>query len=130
MMSEEVQHSMKWTMRATNRAVCTEALKREVQWLEKGNIKSISNSWYNDIGEKMYTEERSWSREDITDEKIEDYISMRERTMPSDTEESRRMAVVWQIIREEAEAYFTGSKSIEEVADLITNRVQLYMDEY
>ena len=40
------------------------------------------------------------------------------------------MAVVWQIIREEAEAYFTGSKSIEEVADLITNRVQLYMDEY
>lgn len=130
MMSEEVQHSMKWTMRATNRAVCTEALKREVQWLEKGNIKSISNSWYNDIGEKMYTEERSWSREDVTDEKIEDYISMRERAMPSDTEESRRMAVVWQIIREEAEAYFTGSKSIEEVADLITNRVQLYMDEY
>ena len=39
------------------------------------------------------------------------------------------MKPVWQIIREESEAYFTGDKSIEEVADIITNRVQLYLDE-
>ena len=39
------------------------------------------------------------------------------------------MKPIWQIIQEEAEAYFTGDRSIEEVADIITNRVQLYLDE-
>ena len=72
---------------------------------------------------------RSWTREDITDEKVAEYISMRDSAEPRDAEENRRMKPIWQIIREESEAYFTGDKSIEEVADIITNRVQLYLDE-
>lgn len=33
------------------------------------------------------------------------------------------------IVREESQYYFNGSKSIEQVADIIKNRVQLYLDE-
>lgn len=34
------------------------------------------------------------------------------------------------LICEDAEAYFSGTKSIEEVTPIIQNRVQLYMDEH
>ena len=54
---------------------------------------------------------------------------MRDRAEPGDDEEDRRMKPIWQIIWEESEAYFVGDKSIEEVADIINNRVQLYLDE-
>lgn len=36
---------------------------------------------------------------------------------------------IWDIVEEEAEAYFAGTKSAEEVAKVIDNRVQLYLDE-
>ncbi|MBQ6735495.1 MAG: carbohydrate ABC transporter substrate-binding protein [Lachnospiraceae bacterium] len=36
--------------------------------------------------------------------------------------------VIIEIIEEEAKAYFAGSKSVDEVADVIQNRVQLYLD--
>ncbi|MCH5341957.1 MAG: extracellular solute-binding protein [Acetatifactor sp.] len=36
---------------------------------------------------------------------------------------------IWDIVMEEAEAYFAGTKSAEEVAKVIDNRVQLYLDE-
>lgn len=36
---------------------------------------------------------------------------------------------VQQIIMEEAETYFQGQKSVNEVADIIQNRVQLYISE-
>ena len=36
---------------------------------------------------------------------------------------------VLEIIREESQDYFNGSKSIEQVADIIENRVQTYLDE-
>ena len=116
MMSEEVQRTLQNPMAATNRAVCIETLEREVQWLKKGNIREDGYG-------------RRWSCEDITDEKVVEYISMRDRAEPGDDEEARRMKPVWQIIQEEAEAYFIGDKSVEEVADIINNRVQLYMNE-
>ncbi len=84
---------------------------------------------YDSQGKLVYSRSRSWSREDITDEKAMEYISMRDKAVGGGSEEERRMKPVWQIIREESEAYFTGDKSIEEVADIITNRVQLYLDE-
>ena len=36
---------------------------------------------------------------------------------------------IWDIVQEEAEAYFNGTKKAEEVAEVIDNRVQLYLDE-
>ena len=36
---------------------------------------------------------------------------------------------ILKIIEEESQDYFNGSKSIEQVADIIENRVQLYLDE-
>ena len=115
-MSEEVQRTQQNPMVATNREVCIAALETEVRWLEEGNVMEDSHG-------------RKWTREDITDEKVAEYINMRDRAEPGDAEEARRMKPVWQIIQEESEAYFTGDKSIEEVADIIDNRVQLYLDE-
>lgn len=48
--------------------------------------------------------------------------------------ESARAIPFWtrpllEIIQEEAEAYFSDSKSIDEIRDLIENRVRLYLDE-
>lgn len=37
---------------------------------------------------------------------------------------------VWEIVEQEAEDYWNGSKSAEEVALIIDNRVQLYLDEH
>lgn len=36
---------------------------------------------------------------------------------------------IWDIVEEETEAYWDGTKSAEEVAKIIDNRVQLYLDE-
>ena len=116
LMSEEVQRTQQNPMVATNREVCIAALETEVRWLEEGNVMEDSHG-------------RKWTREDITNEKVAEYINMRDRAEPGDAEEARRMKPVWQIIQEESEAYFTGDKSIEEVADIIDNRVQLYLDE-
>ncbi len=41
----------------------------------------------------------------------------------------RRTEEIWDILFEEMEAYFEGTKSKEAVLDLIQNRVQLYLDE-
>lgn len=37
--------------------------------------------------------------------------------------------VVWTIVAEETEDFWSGRKSAEEVAKVIDNRVQLYLDE-
>lgn len=36
---------------------------------------------------------------------------------------------IWNIITEEADAYFTGQKSLDEVADIIQSRAQIYVSE-
>ena len=40
-----------------------------------------------------------------------------------------RPAPLIDIVLQEAEDYFNGSKTIEEVSRTVTNRVQLYLDE-
>ena len=122
-MKEEVQRTLDNPMRATNRAVCMEAVEGQIRLLEAGNV--MEKNVYTRSGEEI----RKWTREDITDEKVAEYISMKDRAVPWEAEEARRMKPVWEIIQEEAEAYFMGDRSIEEVADIITNRVQLYLDE-
>lgn len=70
-------------------------------------------------GTVVYTEA------DVADEIIEEYTGMMEDTRTY----SIRTAPILAIISEEAEDYFQGNKSSEEVSRLITNRVQLYLDE-
>ena len=36
---------------------------------------------------------------------------------------------IWEIIQEETEPFFQGDKSAKEVADILHNRVQLYLNE-
>ena len=72
-----------------------------------------------DMGAATYTET------DITDEIIEEYTKTLEDARPYPL----RTAPILDIISEEAEDYFNGSKSAEEVAGLVTNRVQTYLDE-
>ena len=129
MMSQEVQGSQSEPMTATNRAVCIEAVQEQIRWLEKGHVMNKDYHYFTMDRQEIDLGSKSWTREDITDEKVAEYINMRDRAEPMDAEEDRRMKPIWQIIREESEAYFTGDKSIVEVADIITNRVQLYLDE-
>ena len=129
LMSDEVQRTQTIPMGATSRVVCMEEVEKELRWLEEGNVEQIKKGHFNSKGEIIYTEVRTVTREDITDEKVAEYISMKDRAVPGNGEEARRMKPIWQIIWEESEAYFVGDKSIEEVADIINNRVQLYLDE-
>jgi len=63
---------------------------------------------------------------DVSEEKQEEYRRAIEdaRTLPW------RTASILSIILEEAESYFDGSKSAEEVSNVVNNRVQLYLDEH
>ena len=76
------------------------------------------------VGEKLI---RKYPRsgQDITEEKIAQYREFLEDARPLPL----RTVPLLDIILEEAEYYFDGMKSIEEVSAVIQNRVQLYMDE-
>lgn len=62
---------------------------------------------------------------DVSEEKQAEYIKAIEEARPLPT----RTAPILTIILDEAEAYFDGYKSAEEVSKTINNRVQLYLDE-
>ena len=70
-------------------------------------------------GTVVYTEA------DITDEIIEEFTKTLEDARPYPL----RTVPILDIIGEEAADYFNGSKGAEEVARLVTNRVQTYLDE-
>ena len=61
----------------------------------------------------------------MSEEQEEAFWDMLKKAEPK----SRKYTRVLDILYEETEAYFTGDKSSEEVAFLIQNRVQLYLDE-
>ena len=65
------------------------------------------------------------STKNIPAEKVAEYREFLEDARPLPI----RTAPLLDIIVEEAEYYFDGTKSIEEVSAIIQNRVQLYMDE-
>ena len=66
-----------------------------------------------------------FTKEDITDEKIVAYRKAIEEARPYPV----RTVPILNIIQEEAAEYFNGIKSVEEVSRVVTNRVQLYLDE-
>lgn len=65
------------------------------------------------------------SYQDLTEEKLTEFRESIEGARPIPI----RTAPILDVIYEEAEYYFNGAKSIEEVSAVIQNRVQLYMDE-
>ena len=75
---------------------------------------------YKKLGEEAYRE-----KYDITEQDGENIYALLEdaRAMPIKNRQ------ILAIIYEEAAAYFTGSKTIEEVIPIIENRVQLYLEE-
>ena len=69
----------------------------------------------------MYTGQEIY----VTDESIEDCLEWIERGKLSPT----HTEYILDIVQEEAEFYFMGDKSIEEISDTIENRVRLYLME-
>lgn len=56
---------------------------------------------------------------------LPEFLKMAGNSHPNES----ALDTVRNMIREEAEAYFTGDKGLEETVGLIQNRVQLYLDE-
>ena len=100
--------------------VCIE--KRIAKWTE-GKHENYAHVSFSDNGELIQKYLRSYK--DLTEEKVADYIQFLEDARPLPI----RTVPLLDIIYEEAEYYFNGTKSIEEVSVVIQNRVQLYMDE-
>ena len=67
----------------------------------------------------------TYTAEDLTDEKIAEYRKAVEEAKPYPI----RTAPILDIILDESENYFNGSKSAAQVSEIITNRVQVYLDE-
>ena len=61
----------------------------------------------------------------MTEERIAEYLEALEDVRPL----PYRTAPILDIVYEEAVYYFNDSKSIRDVAEVIRNRVQLYLDE-
>lgn len=74
---------------------------------------------------QVSSKETVYTAEDITEEKAAEYTRTLEEARPFPI----RTIPVLAIIREEAEDYFNGSKTVEEVTALIAERVQIYLDE-
>ena len=102
----------------------SEAMKN----LEKGMERPY---WEDEDGNKEYYDYTYWNgdteviidpltREEV--DKLYDYISKVDKTYYYDEELSN-------IINEEAAAFFEGQKSAKDVANIIQNRVQLYINE-
>ena len=74
---------------------------------------------------KYITEERELPLDEVNDEWVEAFIKMAEetRTLPV------RTRPILDIICDEAEDYFNGTKSVEEVVRVMENRVRLYINE-
>lgn len=107
-----------------NRAVLPIWVQREIQKQFESKLNAGVGSIYIDEGE-MIRKYKEYTVEDMTEERIEEYLSALEgvRSLPF------RTAPVLDIICEEAESYFNGSKSIRDVSATIENRVGLYLKE-
>lgn len=130
-MSKEVQRTLS-NEGKTNKAAYQAWFQAEMQRLEQiegargggGSTKYILSD-----GREIKEEHKSYAREDITEERLEEYFQALENTRELTTVASIRMRPILRIIQEEAEAYFEGVKSLEETIDVINNRANLYVEE-
>ncbi len=96
-------------------------------WLEKQRAqaadgKTVSRTWVIDAQTRY---EMTYTEEDLTEEKIAEYRKELEEAKPYPI----RTAPILAIILDESENYFNGSRSAAQVSKVVTNRVQLYLDE-
>ena len=111
LLGEEAQTAGDFPLTPVNRKAFEGWLKREI-----------------DMGFTMFTSDGEmiqYTKEDATEEKQVEYRKTIEEALPLPL----RPAPLIEIILQEAEDYFNGSKTIEEVSRTVTNRVQLYLDE-
>lgn len=101
--------------------------------LDKVLAEAMEDEYYEDEdGNKKLTSKSTWTTGDFT---VEVYAATKEqvdriREMIDTAQPGKIMEEkLYDIIREEAQAYFDGQKSAEDVAALIQNRVQTYLDE-
>jgi len=71
------------------------------------------------------TNQLSFSADDITDEIVEEFVETLEGARPYPL----RTAPILEIVGQEAADFFYGSKDAAQVAEVIKNRVQLYLNE-
>ncbi len=84
--------------------------------------KEVYGTFYGENGVKTML---TFTEDDITDELVEEFVKTLEDARPYPL----RTVPILEIISEEAADYFNGSKSAAEVGKVVTNRVQLYLDE-
>ncbi len=106
-----------------NRAALDKWIQNELEEVADGKEYTFGN-FYIDEGE-VVRYSKTFTEADITQERIAEYLEALEnvRVLPY------RTAPILDIVYTEAADYFSGSKSIEDVAEVIRNRVQLYLDE-
>ena len=111
LLNEEAQTAGEDSPVPVNRKAFEEWLKQEI-----------------DMGFTVFTSDGGtvrYTKEDATEEKQAEYRKSIEEARPFPL----RPVPLIEIILQEAEDYFNGSKTIEEVSRTVTNRVQLYLDE-
>ena len=91
------------------------------EWLQKKIIYELATEHIKDG--VLYSP--AYYGEDISEEKQAEYRQAVEDARPLPL----RTRPILTIIQEEAENYFNGSKSAEEVSKIVNNRVQLYLNE-
>ena len=99
-------------------------LERQREWVQDGKTPGY-NIQYIMPNNTVTTYAVTYTEEDLTEEKIEEY----RRTLEEARSCPVRTAPILDIILEESADYFNGSKSAEEVSEIVTNRVQLYLRE-
>lgn len=106
-----------------SREIFQKKVEKDLERIRQGPVKI--GSAYLFKGKYVEEEKREITEEDITEEWIESFTRAVEEARPLPV----RTRPVLEIIREEAEDYFSGMKSLEEVVDVMENRVKLYLDE-
>lgn len=93
----------------------------------------MEDEYYTDAdGNKKVTSKSTWSTGDFTvdvyaatQEQVDRVREMIETAQPDIGMDEQ----IYSIIKDEAQAYFDGQKSVEDVAALVQNRVQTYLNE-
>ncbi len=107
-----------------HRGAFEEYVKKQIAF--DTSLKLVRSSYIRYVEESgEFIEKYPRSYKSLTDEKVAEYRAMLEDARPLPI----RTVPLLDIIAEEAEYYFNGTKNIEEVSAVIQNRVQLYMDE-
>ncbi len=100
-------------------------------WMEKASAAMEKPYWEDENGEKHYEEYTTWIGEKevilepFTQEQVDDLFDY----VSSVTTVYNYDQSLIDIIEEEAAPFFAGQKNVDEVVNIIQNKIQLYLDE-